>query len=136
MFSVLDIAGAGGTIWAERLKTLRTNHFTENRLFNEWGITTTDCLLDISSLQWERSFEVVASGGIRSSLDIAKAICLGASFSATAQPIIEAINNNGYKGLDELFSAWKNSLKIALTLLGCTSPNQLNKSHIRIKTLL
>ncbi len=133
--SVLDIAGAGGTSWA-KVENARTNHFTENRLFNEWGITTTDCLLDISSLQWERSFEVVASGGIRSSLDIAKAICLGASFSATAQPIIEAINNNGYKGLDELFSAWKNSLKIALTLLGCTSPNQLNKSHIRIKTLL
>ncbi len=133
--SVLDVAGAGGTSWA-KVENARDNHIKENQLFNEWGISTTDCLLDIGSLQWERSFEVIASGGIRSSLDIAKAMCLGATFTATAQPIIAAINKSGYKGLEGLFNEWQNSLKIGLTLLGCTSPVQLNKSHLRIKSAL
>jgi len=133
--SVIDVAGAGGTSWA-KVENARSNNLDSSNFFNEWGISTTDCLLDLSSLQWERSFEVVASGGVRSSLDIAKALCLGASFSATAQPILEAIVTDGYKGLDELYLAWDKNLKIVLTLLGCTSVIELNKSHLRQKSAL
>lgn len=127
--SVIDVAGAGGTSWA-KVENLRPSNSSPNIHFDDWGISTKDCLINISKLQWERSFEVIASGGIRSASDIAKSFCLGADFVATAQPIIKAIHENGYDGLDSLFSQWEQDLKIILLLLGCERPEMLNKAHL------
>lgn len=125
--SVIDVAGAGGTSWA-KVENQRSSD--PNHEFNNWGIPTKDCLIDLSKLQWERSFEIISSGGIRSSFDIAKSFCLGAGFTATAQPIIKAIHEEGYKGIDSLFKKWQKDLKIILTLLGCTTLQELNRTHI------
>ncbi|MFA5668374.1 MAG: type 2 isopentenyl-diphosphate Delta-isomerase [Balneolaceae bacterium] len=131
--SVIDIAGSGGTSWA-KVENARKDEQDSSSLFDEWGISTVDCLLDIGALQWERNFELIASGGIRSSFDIAKSICLGASFAATAQPLIKVIRKDGMEGLEALFTAWQKDLKIILTLLGCSNLKELNNSHIRLKT--
>tara|TARA_R110002124_G_scaffold48026_2_gene142160 strand:- start:1101 stop:2123 length:1023 start_codon:yes stop_codon:yes gene_type:complete len=130
--SAIDVAGAGGTSWA-KVENLRESNLEPNFDFDNWGISTTQCLNDLSKLQWERGFEIISSGGVRSSFDIAKSFCLGANFTASAQPIIKAISVNGLKGVEELFSKWKNDLKIILTLLGCTSVHELNKTHLRDK---
>jgi isopentenyl-diphosphate delta-isomerase len=127
---VIDVAGAGGTSWA-KVENFRSSNKTANHHFDEWGIPTVECIQQLSKLEWERSFEIIGSGGIRSSFDIAKAICLGAHFTATAQPVIKAIKKNGYKGLEELFIGWKQDLETILTLLGCMDISQLNGSHIR-----
>ncbi len=133
--SVIDVAGAGGTSWA-KVENFRQSNAKARHEFDEWGTSTVDCLNDIATLQWERSFEVIASGGIRSSFDIVKSLCLGASFAATAQPIIKAVVNDGYKGLEELFLNWKKDLITILTLLGCIDISELNPSHIQKKTEL
>lgn len=125
--SVIDVAGAGGTSWA-KVENQRSSD--PNNEFDNWGISTKDCLIDLSKLQWERTFEIISSGGIRSSFDIAKSFCLGADFTATAQPIIKAIHEEGYKGIDNLFKKWQKDLKIILTLLGCTTLQELNRTHI------
>lgn len=127
--SVIDIAGAGGTSWA-RVENGRTDDSNRYNHFNEWGIPTVDCLKDLSGLHWERGFELIASGGIRSTHDIAKAMCLGATFSATAQPIIKAVVEDGYEGLESLFNTWSNELKMILLLLGCSNLAELNRSHL------
>ena len=77
--SVIDVAGAGGTSWA-KVENFRHSNTQARHEFDEWGTSTVDCLNDIASLQWERSFEVIASGGIRSAFDIAKSLCLGSLF--------------------------------------------------------
>lgn len=126
---VIDVAGAGGTSWSKVENQRSSNEHPQNE-FDEWGIPTVECLNQISSLQWERSFELISSGGIRSAYDIAKSMCLGATFTATAQPIIKAIKQNGYKGLDSYYSSLKKDFRTLLLLLGCTSPDQLNRSHL------
>lgn len=131
--SVIDVAGAGGTSWA-KVENQREANDHPNFDFDDWGISTTDCLQDLSTLQWEREFEILASGGIRSSFDIAKAFCLGANFAASAQPIIKAISISGLDGINELFSKWENDLKLILTLLGASSLNELNASHLKDKS--
>ncbi len=128
--SVIDVAGAGGTSWA-KVENERESNLRANPDFNEWGISTVDCLNDLAGLQWERSFEVIASGGIRSSFDIAKSLCLGANFTATAQPVIKAVVQDGIEGLESLFGKWEQDFKTILALLGCTSIAELNKSHLR-----
>lgn len=126
---VIDVAGAGGTSWA-KVENFRSSNFSANHNFDEWGIPTVECIQQLSTLEWERSFEIIASGGIRSSFDIAKSLCLGAHFTASAQPIIKAIKNDGFEGLEELFNSWKRDLKIILTLLGCSEIRELNRSHL------
>lgn len=130
---VLDVAGAGGTSWA-KVENYRSSNKNPNHGFDNWGIPTVECLNQISTLQWERSFELIASGGIRSAHDMAKALCLGATFTASAQPIIKSISENGLEGVQQLFDCWKHDLQIILTLLGCKTISELNSSHLLEKT--
>ncbi len=127
---VIDVAGAGGTSWA-KVENFRSANSNANHRFDEWGIPTVECIHQLSKLEWERSFEIIASGGIRSSFDIAKSLCLGAHFTATAQPVIKAIKKDGYDGLESLFNQWKQDLSTIMVLLGCTSVRELNGSHIQ-----
>ncbi|RNC85395.1 MAG: type 2 isopentenyl-diphosphate Delta-isomerase [Balneola sp.] len=130
---VIDVAGAGGTSWA-KVENYRSSNKNPNHSFDNWGIPTAQCIRDISSLQWERSFELIASGGIRTAHDIAKSLCLGATFTASAQPVIKAISESGLEGLEILFEVWKKDLKIILTLLGCSTLKELNSTHLIEKT--
>lgn len=130
---VLDVAGAGGTSWA-KVENFRSSNQSPNHDFDDWGISTVECLTQISSLQWERSFGLIASGGIRSANDMAKALCLGAGFTASAQPVIKSVVQGGYSALEELFISWKNDLRIILTLLGCSGIQELNRSHLLEKS--
>jgi isopentenyl-diphosphate delta-isomerase len=131
--SVIDVAGSGGTSWS-KVENQRPSNTNPNFAFDDWGIPTTECLKELSKLQWERGFEIISSGGIRSSFDIAKSLCLGANFTACAQPIIKTIKQDGIEGLNNLFVNWQNDLKLILTLLGCNSINELNGAHIKEKS--
>lgn len=129
---VLDVAGSGGTSWA-KVENFRSSNQKANHSFDEWGIPTVECIIELSELEWERGFEMIASGGIRSAFDIAKSLCLGAHFTASAQPIIKAIKDNGYRGLEELYEGWKSDLRTILTLLGHNTIQELKKSDLRMK---
>jgi isopentenyl-diphosphate Delta-isomerase len=124
--TVIDVAGAGGTSWA-RVESLRTD--TES-VFDDWGIPTVDCLLQMRSLR-SRNFGLIASGGIRSGLDIVKSSALGADFSASAQPVMKALAENGREGLVRLLDKWKSESRIALCLIGCRSFDEAGIRHIR-----
>lgn len=130
--SVIDIAGAGGTSWArvENRRKSGADPDTETA-FDDWGIPTMECLRRIVPLRDEGNFEIIASGGIRSSFDIVKALCLGADFTAAAQPVIKAVVDNGRDGLDTLYRQWKKQAEIILTLLGCESINELHAGMLR-----
>lgn len=130
--SVLDIAGAGGTSWS-RVENLRSNQTEPLHEFDDWGIPTVDCIRQVDTLRNEYSFEMIASGGIRSSFDIAKAIALGADFTASAQPIIKAVMEGGYDALDTLYRNWQKQACYILILLGCTSFNDLNTACLNKK---
>ncbi len=131
--SVIDVAGAGGTSWA-KVENLRESNFEPNIDFDEWGISTTHCLIDISKIKQPQDFELISSGGIRSAFDIVKSLCLGADFAASAQPFIKAISVNGLEGAEELFLKWEKDLKTILTLLGCQSVDDLKSSHLKLKS--
>jgi len=130
--AAVDVAGAGGTSWG-RVENIRSGateaHFTDN-----WGIPTVDCLLS-SKEHVEDKCELIASGGIRSSQDIAKSLCMGAVIAATAQPIIKAVLDNGYDGLEALYKQWEDDFRLILCLLGCDRPTDLDMIHLRRVTM-
>jgi len=124
--SAINISGAGGTSWSaveiERLKSLSENYQLEvAKVFRDWGIPTAASLLEVVSTV---KIPVIASGGIRSGLDIAKSIVLGAQFTGIAKPfLLKALMNR-----DEVIkyiNILRDQLKITMLLTGAKSIDQL-----------
>src|SRR5699024_12342952 len=77
--SYIDVAGAGGTYWSQ-VEKLRSKDPLRQRAaeaFNSWGNPTKDCLVSVRKNLPETT--LVASGGMKTGLDAAKAITIGAN---------------------------------------------------------
>ena len=84
-FAAIDVAGAGGTSWARVEALLRDGEVRRPDLV-EWGIPTVDALHEVAEAL--PGTPLVASGGVRSGLDVAKSIALGARVAAIARPLL------------------------------------------------
>jgi len=124
--SVVDIAGAGGTSWSKVENKRNIHNNATNELFDNWGIPTVQCLLELSAVRQNSDVEIIASGGIKNSFDIAKALCLGANFTAMAQPVIKAVMNNGLEGMNILFNQLKKQVTTIMCLSGAKKISDLN----------
>ena len=81
----IDVAGAGGTSWARVEQYVRHGEILHPELA-EWGIPTSDAI--VGARRHAPRLTLIASGGIRSGLDVAKAIALGADAAALALPLL------------------------------------------------
>ncbi|MDA0907400.1 MAG: type 2 isopentenyl-diphosphate Delta-isomerase [Bacteroidetes bacterium] len=122
--SAIDVAGAGGTSWA-RAEQLRHNDQSPRDLFSDWGIPTADCIQDVAPLKKDWTFVLIASGGLYSVADWAKALCLGADLVGVAQPIMKTYVEQGVYAVDELLGQWKKDLSKVMCLLGVTTLDEL-----------
>ncbi|MEA5503751.1 type 2 isopentenyl-diphosphate Delta-isomerase [Halotia wernerae UHCC 0503] len=88
--TAIDVAGAGGTSWA-KVEGERAENALQRRLgktFADWGLPTAECITSIRSLAPD--IPLIASGGLRHGLDVAKAIALGADIAGLAMPFLQA----------------------------------------------
>jgi isopentenyl-diphosphate delta-isomerase len=88
--SVIDVAGAGGTSWSQ-VEMHRAEDDYQRQLayaFNNWGISTAEAIQN--AIQISPSLPIIASGGLRSGIDIAKCIALGATLGGLAGPFLKA----------------------------------------------
>lgn len=112
----IDVAGAGGTSWAkvesERAKTALQRRLGET--FADWGIPTTACITAIRHIA--PTLPLIASGGLRNGLDIAKAIALGANVGGLALPFLQAADIST-DAVDELVQILMAEIQ---TVLFCT----------------
>jgi len=100
--SAIDTAGAGGTSWAEverlRAKSRRVNRIAST--FSMWGIRTADSVLMVR--RGAPALPLIASGGVRTGLDVAIAIALGADIAGLAAPLVKAANVSEEVVIEEL----------------------------------
>jgi isopentenyl-diphosphate delta-isomerase len=84
----IDCSGAGGTSWAKvEAHCARTERSRQLGLtFGEWGIPTSDSILNVRAAA--PSIPLIASGGLRSGIDLAKALALGADVGSMARPFL------------------------------------------------
>jgi isopentenyl-diphosphate delta-isomerase len=85
-FAALDVAGAGGTSWARVEDFVNYGTIVHPDLV-EWGIPTATALQEVHAALPD--MPLIASGGIRSGLDIAKSLALGAEVAALAKPLLK-----------------------------------------------
>ncbi len=124
----IDVAGAGGTSWAA-VETYRDEDRYLGELFWDWGIPTAVSTVELSN---SLNIPIISSGGIRSGLDAAKAIALGANSVGIALPILK----DAFIGHDEIINFIKkfnDSLKIAMFLVGANNLDELKNSNLIIK---
>ena len=79
----IDVAGAGGTSWS-RIEAARCGDPALGELFQDWGIPTPEALKALAPLD----VTLIASGGVRTGIDMAKAMILGASICGMARPFL------------------------------------------------
>ena len=129
----IDIGGVGGTSFAavEYYRSDKKKDVVQNFLgeaFWDWGITTAVSLVENAQTV---KLPLIASGGVRSGTDIAKALALGASLAAVSQPILEAAVK-GTKETQEKLSCLIEELRNVMFLVGAEKLSDLAKSPVVI----
>jgi isopentenyl-diphosphate delta-isomerase len=123
----LDIAGKGGTHWGyiEGLREKSRQQMGE--LFRDWGHPTPSLLKELRK-NLDSKFPIIASGGIRTGLDAAKAIYLGANLVGMALPFLKTAQDKN-SSLESFFDFHCEALKIALFCSGSRTPEELKQKH-------
>jgi isopentenyl-diphosphate delta-isomerase len=85
--AAIDVAGAGGTSWSRVEQLVRYGEVRYPDLA-EWGIPTAQAIGEVRAALPD--IPLVASGGIRTGMDAAKALALGADAVAVARPLLAA----------------------------------------------
>lgn len=73
---------------------------------------------------------VLLDGGVRSGIDIAKALCLGAAAVLVGRPVLHALAVAGLPGVAHLCHILRSELEEAMCLMGCASPAALNGDRL------
>ena len=131
-----DVAGAGGTSWV-KVEAIRAKAYDRNDLyeagttFREWGIPTVLSVIE-TRYSAPRAF-IIASGGVRNGLDIAKSIAIGADMAGMALPLLKAASR-GAKVLDDLIERIKLEFKAAMFLTGCMNIYELRRTPVVLES--
>lgn len=123
---ILDTAGTGGTSWA-RIEAARSGELDLGELFAGWGIPTP---LSIQEVRRVEGVTVIASGGLRNGLDLAKALALGADLGGMAWPFLEAATESADRVADKVRRIVR-ELKICMFCLGVKTIAGLRTVELR-----
>jgi isopentenyl-diphosphate delta-isomerase len=88
--TAIDVAGAGGTSWSqvEMHRAETESQASLAGIFVDWGIPTAESIIQVRRAV--PKMLIIASGGLRTGIDIAKCIALGASLGGMASPFLKA----------------------------------------------
>ncbi|MCX6802368.1 MAG: type 2 isopentenyl-diphosphate Delta-isomerase [Candidatus Diapherotrites archaeon] len=118
----IDVQGAGGTSWIG-IDSLRGNREL-GETFWDFGIPTA---VSIFECRQEFKGKIIASGGIRSGLDIIKGIILGADLGGIALPVLKAQAEGGEKGVEEYLEKIIREIKVGMFLLNARTIEDLKR---------
>ncbi len=125
----IEVAGRGGTSWAS-IENARIDAPREQQIaapFLNWGM---DSAALIPQLRHQSSqLGLIASGGLRDGLDIARSLRLGANFSAIAQPFLQPALESSAAVIEKI-DIFREQLRWAMFLTGSRDLKQLKKAAL------
>jgi isopentenyl-diphosphate delta-isomerase len=122
--SAIDVAGAGGTSWA-RVEGRRAGNAKREALaetFAAWGYPTAEATAALCAAFPHAV--ILASGGVRTGVDAAKALALGARIACFGLPFLEPATRSA-EAVGETLDAILAGLRIAIFASGCRRPSDL-----------
>ena len=125
----IDVAGAGGTSWA-KVESERAENNLQRRLgktFADWGLPTAECIVQIR-VRYPH-VPLIASGGLRDGMEVAKTIALGADLAGLAFPFLQAASDSP-SALDELVELLMAEIKTVLFCTGNSNLAELKQSAV------
>lgn len=122
--SCIDVAGAGGTCFA---KVEEHRGSDAAKIFSEWGIPTAEALRQCAAAT---TLPLIASGGLRSGLDCAKALAMGASAASFALPLLKAAVHSA-DAVVRVLEDFAAELRKTMLLVGANSLDELKRAVIR-----
>lgn len=125
--AAVDVAGAGGTNWVLVESQCQPSVNPEvARSFANWGNPTP---LILAAL-FQSPLPVLASGGIRSGVDIAKSLALGAELAGLALPFVQVDHQDGLEGVLAYMDTLIQSLRTAMLLTGSRTIADLRQTGV------
>jgi len=126
--SAVNVSGAGGTSWSavEVLRSRRkmSEFYEVGSVYWDWGIPTAASIIEVVN---SVDIPVIASGGIRTGLDIVKSIVLGADMAGLASPFLKALSK-GEDSLRRYMEGLITQLKIGMLLTGSKDISSLKEA--------
>ena len=117
----VDVSGRGGTnfVTIENARRSRSGY----DYLADWGLTTVESLIDIQKCDALKAdpVEIFASGGVRTPLDVVRALALGASAVGVAGEFLHTLMHEGEDALLQQILDWQEQIRVIMALLGCKS---------------
>jgi isopentenyl-diphosphate delta-isomerase len=126
---VIDVAGAGGTSWSQ-VEMHRAEDEIQAELaasFLDWGLTTVEALRDVRALFPE--IPLIASGGLRDGIDLAKCISIGADLGGMAGQFLRAAALSTEAVIERITLCGK-QLQVAMFATGCATLKDLDSTKL------
>ena len=125
----IDVAGAGGTSWSQ-VEMHRAQTAFQRRLaaaFVDWGIPTAEAVQRLRETLPE--LPIIASGGLRSGIEIAKCIALGADLGGMAGPFLKAASRSPEEVV-EVIDQTVSELRITMFATGSRDLQALRRAQL------
>lgn len=127
--AAIDVAGAGGTSWSQ-VEMHRAQDESQSRLaaaFINWGIPTAESILNVRRAA--PGLPIFASGGLRSGVEIAKSIALGAHLGGMAGPFLKAAVRSLEDTLQSIAEI-RNEIKVCMFAAGVPDLESLRNTQL------
>ncbi|RLE50569.1 MAG: type 2 isopentenyl-diphosphate Delta-isomerase [Candidatus Methanomethylicota archaeon] len=136
----LDVGGSGGTSWAavEFYRAVRAgelNRAEACKTFWNWGIPTAISICEARKGAGENVI-IIATGGIRNGLHIAKALALGADLAGIAAPVLKVLVKEGVKRAKDYLERLTYELKISMFLTEARDVKELKTKPLILSGLV
>ncbi|MFO0590162.1 MAG: type 2 isopentenyl-diphosphate Delta-isomerase [Polyangiaceae bacterium] len=124
----VDVSGAGGTSWvAVETARAEADQRSLGEAFRDWGVPTAASIA-ITRRVKPRFKTIIATGGVSSGLDVAKALVLGAHAAGLARPVLKAYTEGGKAGATRFLQQVENELRAAMLLVGARNVAAMRKA--------
>lgn len=124
----IDVAGKGGTNFIE-IEDLRDFEMDYSDLYN-WGIPTAKSIIDVRSASDD--VFIIASGGIKTAMDVVKSIIIGADMAAMTGEVLNYLLRGGYQACEDFLKEINHKIKIIMALLGVRNIEELKKVDYKL----
>lgn len=140
---IIDVSGVGGTSWVAveyyRAKKEKIKSKMElGELYWDWGIPTAPSIIEVNSVlknSPHANIKIIGSGGIRTGIDVAKALRLGADYTALARPFL-MVALESQESIENFIDKLLRELKITMLLTSSGTVDELKKAPIIIGSSL